>query len=98
MAGIRFLCLITIYVSSTADIFINGVASSPWLPLVLAGLSVAGVFAGMIFRIRAFLLPRAILLLSAIATMIKYASANFRWTRLCYAAGLLTITLLIPTS
>ncbi|HEX3230809.1 MAG TPA: hypothetical protein VHQ95_17650, partial [Pyrinomonadaceae bacterium] len=30
MTTIRYLCLITIYVSSTADIFINGVARSPW--------------------------------------------------------------------
>ena len=56
MTGIRYLCLVTIYVSSTADIFINGIAQSPWLPLVLAGFSVAGVFGGIMFRIRAFLL------------------------------------------
>jgi len=97
MAGIRYLCLITIYVSSTADIFINGVARSPWLPLVLAGLSIAGVFAGMIFRIRAFLLLGSIFLLLAIATMIKYASVNFGWTWLWYVAGIITGALIIAT-
>ncbi len=97
MAGIRYLCLITIYVSSTADIFVNGVASSPWLPLILAGLSVAGVFAGMIFRIRAFLLLGSIFLLLAIATMIKYASVNFGWTWLWYVAGIITGALIIAT-
>ncbi|HSP62266.1 MAG TPA: hypothetical protein VLQ90_04720 [Pyrinomonadaceae bacterium] len=97
MTGIRYLCLITIYVSSTADIFVNGVASSPWLPLVLAGLSVAGVFAGMIFRIRAFLLLGSIFLLLAIATMIKYASVNFGWTWLWYVAGIITGALIIAT-
>ena len=56
MTGIRYLCLVTIYVSSTADIFINGIAQSPWLPLVLAGFLSPGVFCGIIFRIRAFLL------------------------------------------
>ena len=56
MAGIRYMSLVMIYASSTADIFVNGVAKSPWLPLVLAGLSLAGVFSGIIFRIRGLLL------------------------------------------
>jgi len=97
MTTIRYLCLATIYVSSTADIFLNGVASSPWLPLVLAGLSVAGVFAGMIFRIRAFLVLGATFLLLAIATMIKYASVNFGWTWLWYVAGIFTGAAIIAT-
>jgi hypothetical protein len=97
LTSIRYLCLATIYVSSTADIFINGVAQSPWLPLALAGLSIAGVFAGMIFRIRAFLLLGSSFLLLAIATMINYASVNFGWTWLWYVAGIVTGALIITT-
>ena len=97
MTGIRYMCLATIYVSSTADIFINGVATSPWLPLVLAGLSIAGVFAGMIFRIRAFLLLGSLFLLLAIGTMIKFASVNFGWTWLWYVAGIITGAAIITT-
>jgi hypothetical protein len=97
MTGIRYMCLATIYVSSTADIFINGVATSPWLPLVLAALSIAGVFAGMIFRIRAFLLLGSLFLLLAIGTMIKYASVNFGWTWLWYVAGIVTGAAIITT-
>jgi hypothetical protein len=97
MTGIRYFCLITIYVSSTADIFINGIAQSPWLPLVLAGLSVAGVFGGIMFRIRAFLLLGSIFLLLSIATMINYASVNFHWTWLWYVAGIVTGAMIITT-
>jgi hypothetical protein len=97
MTGIRYLCLTTIYASSTADIFINGVATSPWLPLILAALSIAGVFAGMIFRIRAFLLLGSVFLLLAIATMIKFASVNFGWTWLWYVAGIVTGAAIITT-
>jgi len=97
MTSLRYLCLATIYVSSTADIFINGVAQSPWLPLALAGLSLAGVFAGMIFRVRAFLFLGASFLLLAIATMINYASVNFGWTWLWYVAGIVTGALIITT-
>ena len=56
MTGVRYLSLVTVYVSSTADIFINGVANSPWLPLILGSFSLAGVFAGILFRIRGLLL------------------------------------------
>jgi hypothetical protein len=90
MTGVRYLSLVTIYVSSTADIFINGVANSPWLPLVLASFSLAGVFAGIIFRIRGLLLLGAVFLLLSIVTMIWYASANLGWTWLWYVAGIVT--------
>ena len=97
MTGIRYLCLITIYVSSTADIFINGVAQSPWLPLVLAALSIAGVFAGIVFRIQAFLILGSTFLLLAIATMINYAAVNFNWTWLWYVAGIVVGAAIIAT-
>src|SRR5207244_13166593 len=69
----------------------------PWLPLILAGLSVAGVFAGMIFRIRAFLLLGSTFLVLAIGTMINYASVNFGWTWLWYVAGIVTGALILAT-
>lgn len=97
MTAIRYLSLVVIYVSSTADIFINGVAQSPWLPPILAGLSIAGVFCGIMFRIRAFLLLGSIFLLLAITTMIYYAAENFGWTWLWYVAGIITGALIIAT-
>jgi hypothetical protein len=90
MSGIRYLSLVTIYVSSTADIFINGVANSPWLPLILGSFSLAGIFAGIVFRIRGMLLMGSIFLLLSIVTMIWYASANFGWTWLWYVFGIAT--------
>src|SRR6185295_15819944 len=90
MTGVRYLSLVTIYVSSTADIFINGVANSPWLPLILGSFSLVGVFAGIMFRIRGLLLLGSIFLLLSIITMIWYASANLGWTWLWYVAGIVT--------
>ncbi|HYK20920.1 MAG TPA: hypothetical protein VEV42_09305, partial [Pyrinomonadaceae bacterium] len=90
MAGVRYLSLVTIYASSTADIFINGVANSPWLPLILGSFSLAGIFAGIVFRIRGLLLLGSIFLLLSIITMIWYASVNLGWTWLWYVAGIVT--------
>ncbi len=90
MAGARYLSLVAIYASSTADIFINGVENSPWLPLVLGGLSLTGVLAGIMLRIRGMLLLGSVFLLLSITTMIWYASANYGWTWLWYVAGIAT--------
>jgi hypothetical protein len=90
MAGVRYLSLVTIYASSTADIFINGVANSPWLPLILGAFSLAGVFSGIMFKIRGLLLMGSVFLLLSITTMIWYASVNFGWTWLWYVAGIAT--------
>jgi hypothetical protein len=90
MAGIRYLSLVTVYASSTADIFINGVANSPWLPLILGAFSLTGVFSGIMFKIRGLLLMGSVFLLLSITTMIWYASVNFGWTWLWYVAGIAT--------
>jgi hypothetical protein len=85
---VRYCCLMMVYVSSTADIFLNGVKDHPWLPLVLAGLSVIGVMLGILFRLRAFLFLGTAFLGLAIITMIYYASADLHWTWLWYVAGI----------
>jgi hypothetical protein len=90
MSAIRYLSLVTIYASSTGDIFINGVANSPWLPLILGTFALAGVFSGIMLRIRGLLLLGSVFLLLAIVTMIWYASANLGWTWLWYVAGIAT--------
>jgi hypothetical protein len=90
LAGTRYLSLVTIYASSTADIFINGVANSPWLPLILGSFSLAGVFSGIMFKIRGMLLMGSVFLLLSIITMIWYASVNLGWTWLWYVAGIAT--------
>lgn len=97
MAGLRYTCLSVIYVSSTVDIFLNGVAESPWLPLVLAGLAIAGVLSGVAFRIRALVIMGAFFLLIAITTMIRFAQVSFGWTWLWYLAGIVAGGLILLT-
>jgi len=89
LRAVRYLCLLAAYISSTADVFLNGVAVAPWLPLVLAGLSVAGVMVGVALRIRPFLYLGTMFLALSIFTMIYYASAELHWTWIWYVAGIL---------
>lgn len=72
--GLRYLALAVIYVSSTTE-FMRGIyEQSILLPLVLIGLSVAGVLAGVLLRVRAFLYLGVTFLSVVIVRMIVYAA------------------------
>ncbi len=87
-AMIRMVCLMGVYLSSTADIFINGVAQQPYLPLVLGGLSLAGALAGMWQRVRSMLYLGSGFLLLSIVTVIYHASINLHQTWIIWLVGL----------
>jgi hypothetical protein len=85
-AGLRYLGLSVIYVSSTADMFIAGL-NNWWLPLILALLSVSGVLLGILLRVRAFLFLGVTFLLLVIVTMIWHAAVDYYQTWVWWASG-----------
>jgi hypothetical protein len=84
MTTIRYVASITIYVSSTADIFLNGVSEAPFLPVILAGLAVAGIFVGILLQVRAFLFLGTGFLALAMLTIIWYAAVDLHHTWLIW--------------
>ena len=88
MTTVRYITSMTIYLSSTADIFIQGVEQAPWLPLVLAAFALAGVFAGIMLRVRAFLFLGTGFLTLAILTMIWHAGSEFGQFRIWSVTGI----------
>tara|TARA_R110002111_G_scaffold261492_1_gene334524 strand:- start:38860 stop:44970 length:6111 start_codon:yes stop_codon:yes gene_type:complete len=90
ITAIRYFSTITIYVSSTGDMFIAGVANSLWLPVILCGLSVLGILVGMMLRVRAFLYVGASFLTLSIVSMIWHASQSFGhiWPWWAFGIGL----------
>jgi hypothetical protein len=83
---IRYLATSTIYVSSTADVFLNGVANVLWLSVVLAALSVAGILAGIALRVRAFLFLGLSFLILSLGTIIWHAAVDLHQTWLLWLA------------
>jgi len=73
LALIRYICITTIYLSSTSEIFINGLGTRLWPPMVLALLSVVGILAGIMLQVRAFLYLGSVSLLFAMVTMVSHA-------------------------
>ena len=74
---IRYICLTVIYLSSTSEIFINGLGDKLWPPMVLAVLAVGGILAGMMLQVRAFLYLGIVFLLLALVTMVSHAHQRF---------------------
>src|SRR5262249_35860158 len=97
LAAVRYFAVTTIYVSSTADMFLNGIANSLWLPMALAGLSVAGVLGGIMLRVRAFLYLGTSFLLLSIVSMVWHAAQNighiWPWWAFLFTLGLFLLTL-----
>ncbi|MCA9018533.1 MAG: hypothetical protein KDA74_00185, partial [Planctomycetaceae bacterium] len=90
LTAIRYFATMSIYISSTGDMFIAGIANSLWPPVVLCSLSVLGVFAGMMFRVRAFLYAGSSFLVLSIVSMIWHASQSLGhiWPWWAFGIGL----------
>jgi hypothetical protein len=76
LTAIRYAATIVIYISSTSQIFIDGLGQTLLAPMVLLGLSVAGAFAGIALRVRAFLYLGASFTLLALISMVFRASRS----------------------
>jgi hypothetical protein len=82
-AGIRYLALSVIYIPSSAE-YLQEIGKSVWLPLVLILLSLSGVLAGVVLRIRSFLYLGVTFLGLVIATMVRYAAYDLEKTWVLY--------------
>ena len=89
LTGIRYLAVMVIYASSTGELFIAGVGESLWLPMMLATLSVAGVLAGIVLRVRAFLYLGSSFLMLSVVSMVWHAARNIGHVWPWWAFGIL---------
>jgi len=90
LTSLRYGSALVIYVSSTAEIFLRGVAENPWLPVILAPLSIAGVSAGIFWRIRSFLWLGTVFLFMSLLSIIWYAAVDLEQTWIWSACGIVT--------
>ncbi|MFH1267196.1 MAG: hypothetical protein ABIK89_15820, partial [Planctomycetota bacterium] len=70
---VRYVALSLIYVSSSTE-FLGNLGGSPWRPVVLILLSVLGVLAGIVLRVRSFVILGITFLALVIVTMICHAA------------------------
>jgi hypothetical protein len=71
------------------------VAQAPWLPVVLIGLSLIGIAAGIMLQVRTFLFLGTGFLLLALFTIIWHAAVDLEQTWLWAATGIALGALII---
>jgi hypothetical protein len=90
MTGLRYACMMVIYLSSAGEIFIRGIGQALWPPMVLLGLSLFGAVAGIALRIRAFLYLGVTFMLLSMISMVWHAarSIDHVWPWWAFGIGL----------
>jgi len=86
--AMRYMALSVIYISSTADMFIAGMGEDWRLPLALMLLSVLGVLAGIMLRVRSFLFLGVTFLVLDMISVIWYAVVDLHHTWILPASGI----------
>ena len=86
---VRYAGLLCIYLSSTIEMFKELVNSNPIYPIALAGLAVAGMLLGILFRVRAFVLTGFMALLIVIFAQIWNAAVLHSHTWVWWACGII---------
>ena len=97
LAAIRYVCVMAIYLSSTAEMFITGVGASLIPPMALAVLSVTGALVGILLHVRSFLFLGSGFLLLSIVTIVWHSARNighvWPWFVFFLALGLAILAL-----
>ncbi|TVS18705.1 MAG: hypothetical protein EA424_10345 [Planctomycetaceae bacterium] len=90
LTALRYASVLVVYVSSTGEMFLRGIGSSLWPPMILASLSVAGVLLGMALRIRAFLYLGTSFVLLSVISMVWHAAQAIQhsWPWWAFGIGL----------
>ena len=92
LTAIRYACATIIYMSSTGEMFLQLMTPTGQAdmlrPMILASLSVAGIMAGIMLRIRAFLYLGASFLFLSIITMVWHATRIVQHTWPWWAFGI----------
>ena len=88
LASIRYASIGSIYLASTSEIYLQGISRAPWLPIVLAVLSVLGILVGIAARIRSMLWLGAMFLAVAMFSILWYAAVDMNQTWIWYVCGI----------
>ncbi len=77
---IRYLAVLTIFMSSTFEVLIVGFGKQLWPPMILMVLSVLTVFLGMVLRVRSYLFSGVLFLLVSVTSMVAHAQQSLQHT------------------
>ncbi|MFN7875975.1 MAG: hypothetical protein ACK5PB_11695 [Pirellula sp.] len=77
---LRYLCMATIFCSSSSEILIQGLGRSLWPPMVLMVLSLLVGFLGIAFQVKSYLYSSLLFTLFAVVAMVAHAQQSVQHT------------------
>lgn len=77
---LRYLCMATIFCSSSSEILIQGLGRSLWPPMVLMVLSLMVGFLGIAFQVKSYLYSSLLFTLFAVVAMVAHAQQSVQHT------------------
>ncbi|SMP59100.1 hypothetical protein SAMN06265222_106163 [Neorhodopirellula lusitana] len=97
-SAIRYAATLTIYLASTADMLISEIGSSLWGPILLVGLSLIGMLAGVALRVKPFLYLGTTFAFLGVMSMVWHAGqaidAVWPWWVFGITTGLVLLSIL----
>lgn len=92
----RYIATLVIYLSSSSEVFLRAFDGQLWQPMILLGLALCGVIAGIALRVRAFLFCGTTFTLIALFGMVWHAQQAIGQVWPWWAFGIATgITLIV---
>jgi hypothetical protein len=88
LTGIRYVAISLIYVSSSVEMLKIGIGQSPWPPMILIGLAIAGVALGIAMQVRAYLYMGTAFVLVSLVSMVAHASRSIHHSWPWWAFGI----------
>lgn len=90
VTSVRYLAILVAYMSSTSEMFFKAFEGHLWPPLILLALSLVGVMAGIVMKVKPFLFSSLVFTLVALLGMVRNAAQaidqNWPW----WAFGIVT--------
>lgn len=70
---LRYFCTAVIYISATSEIFMDGLGTRLWPPILMAILALCGIAAGILVHVRGYIYFGLLFLLLAMIAMVSHA-------------------------
>jgi hypothetical protein len=88
LTAIRYAAMSLVYLSSSVEMLKIGIGESPWPPMILIGLAIAGVAFGIAMQVRAYLYMGTAFVLVSLVSMVAHASRSIHHSWPWWAFGI----------
>ncbi|MFO0941193.1 MAG: hypothetical protein U0930_10530 [Pirellulales bacterium] len=99
VTAVRYLAILVAYMSSTSEMFFKAFEGHLWPPLILLALSLIGIIAGIVLKVKPFLFSSMVFLIIGLLGMVRNAAQaidqNWPWWAFVIVTGISLFAMII---